>query len=70
MYHARNVVDAAKVASGQEQQEIKALHDGPTTKLWQENWYDGLTYCKYKNLLPPYVAEGSRYLECPGTASE
>lgn len=53
MYHARNVVDAAKLASGQEQKEIEALHDGPTTKLWQENWYDGLTYCKNEILGSP-----------------
>ena len=47
MYHARNVVSGAEAASVQEEdKKVEALHDEASTKLWQENWYDGLTYCK------------------------
>jgi hypothetical protein len=47
MYHARGIVSAAEVATGQQKKEFDALKDGDaTTKIWAENWYDGLTYCK------------------------
>jgi hypothetical protein len=51
MYHARGVVAATQIVSGQTQKEIEALKDGDSsTKLWAENWYDGLTYCESKSL--------------------
>lgn len=51
MYHARDVVAAAETASGQQQKEIEALNEGDEkTKLWTENWYDGLTYCTWNAL--------------------
>jgi len=46
MYHARDIVAAGRTASGEQQEEMAALKDGDAaTKLWAENWYDGLTYC-------------------------
>ena len=47
MYHARGIVATTATTTGEEQKEIEALKDGnSSTKLWAENWYDGLTYCK------------------------
>jgi hypothetical protein len=47
MYHARNLVAANQSASGEQAKEHTALKEGDeATKLWAENWYDGLTYCK------------------------
>jgi len=47
MYHARDIVVAAQTASGEAKREMEALKQGDSsTKLWAENWYDGLTYCK------------------------
>lgn len=47
MYHARDVVAVNQIATGESQKEVEALKDGDSsTKLWAENWYDGLTYCK------------------------
>ena len=47
MYHARDIVAAAETASGEQQKELQALKQGDeSTKLWAENWYDGLTYCE------------------------
>lgn len=51
MYHARDLVAAAQAASGEEAREYKALKEGDeATKLWAENWYDGLTYCTWNAL--------------------
>lgn len=47
MYHARGIVAAAEIATGEQKKELEALKDGDeATKLWAENWYDGLTYCE------------------------
>ena len=47
MYHARDIVAAGPTASAEQQKEIAALKEGDeSTKVWAENWYDGLTYCK------------------------
>ncbi len=47
MYHARDIIASTQAASGEQQKEVEALNDGDEkTKLWAENWYDGLTYCK------------------------
>lgn len=47
MYHARDIVAATQTASGEAKREMEALKQGDSsTKLWAENWYDGLTYCK------------------------
>lgn len=46
MYHARDIVSAAETLTGEQQKELEALKEGDeSTKLWAENWYDGLTYC-------------------------
>jgi hypothetical protein len=46
MYHARDIVAAAATTTGEEQKEFETLKEGSSsTKLWEENWYDGLTYC-------------------------
>ncbi|KAF4635078.1 hypothetical protein G7Y89_g3021 [Cudoniella acicularis] len=51
MYHARGVVVAAETASSEQQKEMEALKEGDeSTKLWAENWYDGLTYCTWNAL--------------------
>lgn len=48
MYHARDIVVANETGYGQTKKEYDALHKGDeATKLWAENWFDGLTYCKY-----------------------
>jgi len=47
MYHARGIVTAYETVTGEQQKEFEALKEGDeATKLWAENWYDGLTYCK------------------------
>ena len=47
MYHARGIVVAAETQSGEVQKELAALNEPTeTSKMWAENWYDGLTYCK------------------------
>jgi hypothetical protein len=47
MYHARDIIAANETATGEQQREFEALKKGDeATKLWAENWYDGLTYCK------------------------
>lgn len=46
MYHARNLIATFENASGKIQKETEALKEGDEkTKLWVENWCDGLTYC-------------------------
>lgn len=46
MYHAREVVTANETATGEQQKELAGLKDETEqTKLWTENWFDGLTYC-------------------------
>ncbi|PVH88182.1 glycoside hydrolase family 36 protein [Cadophora sp. DSE1049] len=51
MYHARGVISTAQAASGEQQKEIEALNEGDEkTKVWAENWYDGLTYCTWNAL--------------------
>ncbi|TGO35100.1 hypothetical protein BHYA_0170g00120 [Botrytis hyacinthi] len=51
MYHARDVVAALESESGQTQKEIEALEEGDEkTKVWVENWCDGLTYCTWNAL--------------------
>ncbi|CZR55817.1 related to seed imbibition protein Sip1 [Phialocephala subalpina] len=51
MYHARGLVKAAETANGEQQKKIEALNQGDEeTKLWAENWYDGLTYCTWNAL--------------------
>jgi hypothetical protein len=47
MYHARLVVHDDEQASGEEQKELQAARDGVKLQ-WMENWFDGLTYCKYQ----------------------
>ncbi|KAA8569968.1 hypothetical protein EYC84_002306 [Monilinia fructicola] len=51
MYHARQVVTIFENASGETQKEIEALKEGDEkTKVWVENWCDGLTYCTWNAL--------------------
>jgi hypothetical protein len=48
MYHARDIVAATQAANGEQAKEYEALKQGDeATKVWAENWYDGLTYCTY-----------------------
>ncbi|KAH8816375.1 glycoside hydrolase family 36 protein [Xylogone sp. PMI_703] len=49
MYHARKFVVESEKATGQEQEEMKALIEGVRPE-WLENWYDGLTYCTWNAL--------------------
>jgi hypothetical protein len=47
MYHARGIVSAADTATTDRLKDLEATNnDDESTKLWAENWYDGLTYCK------------------------
>ncbi|KAK0113570.1 hypothetical protein ONS95_013820 [Cadophora gregata] len=51
MYHARGIISTAQAVSGEKQKEIEALNEGDEkTKVWAENWYDGLTYCTWNAL--------------------
>ncbi|KAE8443523.1 hypothetical protein EG329_001763 [Mollisiaceae sp. DMI_Dod_QoI] len=51
MYHARGIVRVAETLSSEQQKEVEALKQGnESTKLWTENWYDGLTYCTWNAL--------------------
>ncbi|EPE27416.1 (Trans)glycosidase [Glarea lozoyensis ATCC 20868] len=51
MYHARGIVAAAQTTTGEVQKELEALKTGnEQTKVWAENWYDGLTYCTWNAL--------------------
>ena len=52
MYHARNIVRTENIASGEEEKEIQALTDG-VKPVWEENWFDGLTYCAYTAMTFP-----------------
>jgi hypothetical protein len=67
MYYARDIVNASKSASGELQKEIAALKsDDDQAKVWVENWYDGLTYCEFQNLvifMSPSRADSNRHLE-------
>lgn len=48
MYHARDIVSSYETATGEQQREFEAMKKGDeASKLWAENWYDGLTYCKW-----------------------
>lgn len=49
MYHARGIIMAAETQYGETQQEIEALKEGDEqSKVYAENWSDGLTYCKFE----------------------
>ena len=50
MYHARLVVHDERRVSGEEQKELQAAKDGVKPQ-WMENWFDGLTYCKYQSTI-------------------
>ncbi|XMA11985.1 hypothetical protein WAI453_004776 [Rhynchosporium graminicola] len=51
MYHARTIVSAAQATSGEQSKEVKTLkEEDEQTKMWAENWYDGLTYCTWNAL--------------------
>ncbi len=52
MYHARSVISASEAATGEQQKEVDAQKEADeSTKMWQENWYDGLTYCECRRVL-------------------
>jgi len=46
MYHARLVVHDNERATREGQKELEAAKDSVKPQ-WMENWFDGLTYCKY-----------------------
>lgn len=71
MYHARDVVGGSKLEAGEQQKEDKALVTGDEqTKLWAENWYDGLSYCKFGSHILCSKADLSlRYMECTRTTA-
>jgi hypothetical protein len=72
MYHARGIVATAQTTTGERQKELEALKAGnEQTKVWAENWYDGLTYCKsllYVELIN--TDHLTRYLERSWPASD
>lgn len=49
MYHARSIVQATKLLSGEHEKEVKAAIEG-VNPMWLENWFDGLTYCTWNGL--------------------
>lgn len=50
MYHSRTVIQAVKKVNHELDAELQALRDGVKPE-WMENWYDGLGYCKYSDIL-------------------
>lgn len=66
MYHARGIVSAAETTTLEQQKDILAMNKGDeSTKVWMENWYDGLTYCKSLHLaIVVYNADIFRHVEC------
>ena len=50
MYHARHVVGAVGLVEQGGQKEIETLLTKEVKAQWQENWYDGLTYCTWNSL--------------------
>ena len=47
MYHARGIVSTVETTTGEQKKGLEALKDGDAaSKVWAENWYDGLTYCE------------------------
>ncbi|PQE06033.1 raffinose synthase Sip1 protein [Rutstroemia sp. NJR-2017a BBW] len=51
MYHARGVILTAETQDGETQKEIEALKEGDEqSKVYAENWSDGLTYCTWNAL--------------------
>ncbi|KAH8594649.1 glycoside hydrolase superfamily [Bisporella sp. PMI_857] len=58
MYHARGVVAKVETLTGEQQREFEAMKSGDeVTKVWAENWYDGLTYCTWNALGQRLTAE-------------
>lgn len=54
MYHARQFVATVQNASGEIEKEVEALKESDEkTKVWVENWCDGLTYCMLTK--SPYI---------------
>ena len=47
MYYARDLVSLTRAARRKEGEMKDLQGDAESIKLWAENWYDGLTYCKY-----------------------
>jgi hypothetical protein len=63
MYHARNIVTAAESLTGEQQKELEALKTvDDATKVWAENWYDGLTYCKLTNFANDLLIRFTQFL--------
>ncbi|KAK4231167.1 raffinose synthase Sip1 [Podospora fimiseda] len=48
MYHARSMVVASRINSGEDKAEEQAL--GEVKPQWYEDWYDGLGYCTWNAL--------------------
>lgn len=70
MYHARGIISTAQAASGEQQKEIEALNKGDEkTKVWAENWYDGLTYCESMRILASGILTNTSE-KAPGTLSD
>lgn len=68
MYHARSFVTAAETMNGEQQKELEAMKtDNEVTKVWAENWHDGLTYCKFSPKPNPAIITDSR--KAPGMHS-
>lgn len=63
MYHARGVVATAQAGSVAHE-EFEALVDPPEATVWQENWYDSLTYCKSSDMAQGHDLTRLRYMEC------
>ena len=62
MYHARRLVAAAQ-AGNDSQKEWSAIDDPPEAKVWQENWYDALTYCGFSGSPSILYTDYTRHVE-------
>lgn len=67
MYHARGIVSTAETGLNEQLKDIEEdKKDSESTKMWAENWYDGLTYCRsIRCRLPDSLTINVyRHLEC------
>jgi hypothetical protein len=67
MYHARGIVSTSETGLNEQLKDIdEAKKDVESAKMWAENWYDGLTYCRSirSRFSDPLRLTLYRHLEC------
>jgi hypothetical protein len=67
MYHARGIISTSETGLNEQLKDIdEAKKDDESAKMWAENWYDGLTYCRSirSRFSDPLRLTLYRHLEC------